>query len=143
MPSSASVVRSALSRLAHAFSNLIRNAVQHGSPNALIRVTASGEQPQLVTVSITNEGRPIPRDQIGGLFDAMKSDSNGRDRRHLGLGLYIVDKIVEAHGAESTCVHPRPRVRRSSFRFLGESLPPDFTLRMSVARSLDNRPAFQ
>jgi len=33
------------------------------------------------------------------LFDAMKEIQPGsmRDRRHLGLGLYIVDKIVAAH----------------------------------------------
>jgi len=59
---------------------------------------ARGDDPSVVTVSVTNEGPPIPRDQIGGLFDAMKSNTNVRDGRHFGLGLYIVEKIVEAHG---------------------------------------------
>ena len=85
-------------RLAQAFSNLIANAVQHGLPNTPIEVTAEGDDPKMVKVSVTNEGPAIPRDQIGGLFDAMKSNARGNDRRHLGLGLYIVDKIVEAHG---------------------------------------------
>ncbi len=85
-------------RLAQALSNLVGNAMQHGSHTAPITLSARGDQPGVVTVSVTNEGPPIPADQIGGLFNAMKGSAKGRDRRHLGLGLYIVDKIVEAHG---------------------------------------------
>jgi len=85
-------------RLAQALTNLIGNAMQHGSRNAPIKLTACGDEPSMVTVSVTNEGPPIPSEQIGGLFKAMKGSPDDRDRRHLGLGLYIVDKIVEAHG---------------------------------------------
>jgi len=84
-------------RLAQALGNLVGNAVQHGSAHAPIRVVGRGDEPRTVTVSVVNDGAPIPADQIGGLFDAMKATSNG-DRRHLGLGLYIVAKIIEAHG---------------------------------------------
>jgi len=85
-------------RLAQAFSNLISNAVQHGSRSAPIKVVARGDASGVVTVAVANEGPPIPRDQLGGIFDAMKGQSDTSDRRHLGLGLYIVDKVVEAHG---------------------------------------------
>lgn len=46
-----------------------------------------------------NHGPPIPADDIGQIFEGMKAmgASRGQDRRHLGLGLYIVDKIVGAH----------------------------------------------
>ena len=84
-------------RLAQAFTNLIGNAVQHGSRNAPIRIEASGDQPDWVVVSVRNDGPAIPADRIGGIFGAMKGGEASRDRRHLGLGLYIVDKIVEAH----------------------------------------------
>lgn len=85
-------------RLGQALSNLVSNAVQHGSRNALVTVTARGDADGMVTVSVANQGPPIPRDQLGGIFDAMKGNADASDRRHLGLGLYIVDKIVEAHG---------------------------------------------
>jgi signal transduction histidine kinase len=83
-------------RLLQAFANLVGNAVQHGSKTDPVRITANGEHPDKVVVSISNVGPPIPPDQIGGIFDAMKGSAGG-DRRHLGLGLYIVDKIIEAH----------------------------------------------
>jgi signal transduction histidine kinase len=49
-------------------------------------------------VAVSNGGPPIPADRMSGIFEAMKGGAANRDRRHLGLGLYIVDKIVEAHG---------------------------------------------
>ena len=84
-------------RIAEALTNLVGNAMEHGAKDAPIRLTARGHEQGVVTVSVTNEGPPIPRDQIGGLFNAMKG-LKGHDRRHLGLGLYILDKIVKAHG---------------------------------------------
>ncbi|HEY4307719.1 MAG TPA: HAMP domain-containing sensor histidine kinase [Gemmatimonadaceae bacterium] len=84
-------------RLAQALGNLVSNAVQHGAPKTPIRVAACGENARTVTVSVANKGLPIPPDHIAGIFGAMKGNSGG-DRRHLGLGLYIVDKIVDAHG---------------------------------------------
>jgi signal transduction histidine kinase len=85
-------------RLAQALSNLVGNAVQHGSRDGPIKIVACGNVPNVVTVSVSNEGPPIPSDQLHGLFEPMKGGSASDDRRHLGLGLYIVEKIVDAHG---------------------------------------------
>jgi signal transduction histidine kinase len=86
-------------RLAQALTNLVSNAVQHGSADTPIQLRARGLSDE-VHVSIHNEGPFIPRDRIARLFDAMtRARSDGaRDKRHLGLGLYIVEKIVSAHG---------------------------------------------
>lgn len=47
-----------------------------------------------------NRGSAIAQDRIDRLFDEVKAigGPSGGERRHLGLGLYIVDKIVRAHG---------------------------------------------
>ena len=87
-------------RLTQALTNLVGNAVQHGEPGAPVRIAARGLARE-VDVSVHNAGRPIPPDEIDGLFQAMKPTAadDRRDRRHhLGLGLYIVDQIIAAHG---------------------------------------------
>ena len=86
-------------RLAQVFTNLLGNAVQHGAPDSPIRVIARGTAGE-VKVSIHNEGPYIPKEQLRHLFEAMQKSGRGgaRDKQHLGLGLYIVEKIVTAHG---------------------------------------------
>jgi signal transduction histidine kinase len=86
-------------RLTQALVNLVANAVQHGSDKSPINVSARGQERE-VEIAVQNEGPVIPPEQIGQMFQAMKHSrgAGGRDRRHLGLGLYIVDKIVGAHG---------------------------------------------
>ena len=84
-------------RLAQVLTNLVGNALHHGSRHAPVRITVRGDQAECVVVAVSNLGPPIPADRIGGIFDAMKGSAATRDRRHLGLGLYIVDKIVAAH----------------------------------------------
>jgi signal transduction histidine kinase len=85
-------------RLFQAVTNLLANAVQHGAAATPIRVTATGDA-DAVVVSVQNEGTAIGKEQLGQMFRGMNSvaPSGERDRRHLGLGLYIVDKIVAAH----------------------------------------------
>jgi signal transduction histidine kinase len=86
-------------RLTQAFTNLVGNAVQHGSADAPVRIVARG-LPDEVRVSIHNGGAFIPKERLDSLFDAMQRarGDGARDKRHLGLGLYIVEKIVTAHG---------------------------------------------
>ena len=87
-------------RLTQALTNLVANAVQHGTPGSPVRILARGLAGEVV-ISVHNNGRPIPPGEIAGLFEAMKAPATDdrRDRRHhLGLGLYIVDQIITGHG---------------------------------------------
>jgi signal transduction histidine kinase len=86
-------------RLFQALTNLLANAIQHGAPHAPIHASATGT-PDAVEIAVRSGGKTIAREQLARLFDGMNASapSRGRDRRHLGLGLYIVDKIVTAHG---------------------------------------------
>lgn len=87
-------------RLAQALTNLVGNAVQHGAAGSPIRVAAHG-LPDEVTLAVHNEGPAIPPGQQAAIFQeghrAVRQDA-APDRRHRGLGLYIVDRIVAAHG---------------------------------------------
>ena len=85
-------------RLAQAITNLVANAVHHGSTDSPISVTAHAAAHEVV-FSVHNRGPAIPGSEVSRIFDAMAQAPNKdkRDRRHLGLGLYIVDKIVKVH----------------------------------------------
>ena len=86
-------------RLFQALINLLSNAVQHGSAALPIRVTACGDTREVV-LSVQNGGAVIPPEQVARMSQGMNpgASRNDSDRRHLGLGLYIVDKITTAHG---------------------------------------------
>jgi signal transduction histidine kinase len=86
-------------RITQALTNLVSNAVHHGELRRPIEIRAERVDGD-VTVSVHNEGPPIPPGDIARIFEPMKETTAGgtRDRRHLGLGLYIVDRIVAAHG---------------------------------------------
>ena len=90
-------------RLSQAFGNLIGNAVQHGGGDTAITVRLSGDAGG-VAVAIHNRGGVIPSSQFDGLFNPMKAvqGSAGASATGpmagLGLGLYIAEQIVSAHG---------------------------------------------
>jgi len=85
-------------RLAQALTNLILNAVQHGSSEAPINVAARG-LPNEVVLSVENQGPVIPAEKLERIFGVTGQDLTDRAAGdHLGLGLYITSEIIKAHG---------------------------------------------
>ncbi len=86
-------------RIAQLFSNLLANAVTHGAPDEPVRVTALLRDRQFI-LSVSNGGRPITGDEMADLFQPFHRRRHGANRQGLGLGLYIVSQIAEAHGGK-------------------------------------------
>jgi len=84
-------------RIGQLASNLLANAITHGSPDRPISFVAatSGD---LFTLSVANAGTPIPKDVMKRLFQPFFRGSVRRSRNGLGLGLYIASEIAKAHG---------------------------------------------
>lgn len=74
--------------------NLLGNALQHGTASEPIRVLAEGSAGRLV-LEVANHGDPIPSHLRRQLFEPFhRGPTSGRG---LGLGLYISRQIVRAH----------------------------------------------
>ena len=86
-------------RITQALVNLLSNAAQHGDPLRPITMRAARSDGEVI-VQVHNDGAPIPPSEMADLFEPMKETARdaGADRRHLGLGLYIVGQIAKAHG---------------------------------------------
>lgn len=84
-------------RILQAISNLVSNAVQHGTPGTPVRVRLSGDARQ-VAVEVHNQG-VIPDELLPCIFEPFRSGRHHGNRGDgLGLGLFIVEAIVRAHG---------------------------------------------
>lgn len=90
------------SRLKQVFGNLIANAVKYGHRDAPVVVRMTGDV-ERVRFSVENEGEPIPAHALKTLFEPLVRGTHARpqtERTSLGLGLFIVQQIVQAHGGE-------------------------------------------
>ena len=87
-------------RISQLLTNLLANAVHHGSTKMPITVSLRGE-PEAVILQVHNSGPAIPREDLPDLFSPFKRLYKGepaaKPSTNLGLGLYIVDRIVTAH----------------------------------------------
>ena len=89
-------------RVAQMLSNLLGNAIKHGSPDAPISVIATGVSGS-VCIEVHNQGPPIAAEMWPNLFEpltrgAMRDPIDAHLERSVGLGLYIACAIVKAHG---------------------------------------------
>lgn len=89
-------------RVAQAITNLIDNAMQHGSTDAPVTVRVSFDDVQ-ISIAVHNVGEIIPKERAATIFDPFKRGGAGGQRSGdgLGLGLYIVDQIARAHGGSA------------------------------------------
>ena len=80
---------------------LVDNAVDFSTAGDTVAIELTGDVDTL-SVSVTNPGPPLPERMRSQLFDSMVSMREGKDSRHLGLGLYVAKLIAEGHGGSIT-----------------------------------------
>jgi signal transduction histidine kinase len=107
-------------RLDRILANLVGNALKYSQAGVRIRAEAAGEE---IRISVVDHGPGITDGDLPRIFERYY-----RGQRHegegLGLGLYIVRKLVEAHGG-----------RISAESRLGEGSTFTFTLPASPAQA--------
>lgn len=87
-------------RLAQVLSNLLENALKYSPPDTQVRLAARGEKDQVV-LAVHNQGKPIPSELMPHIFEPFRrgpQSSLRTAKTSYGLGLYIVQEIVLAHG---------------------------------------------
>jgi signal transduction histidine kinase len=84
-------------RIAQMFSNLLGNAISHGSEDRPIVVDAKVADGNFA-LSVENGGEPIPQVALDRLFQPFYRGEVRPSMQGLGLGLYIASQIAEAHG---------------------------------------------
>jgi nitrogen fixation/metabolism regulation signal transduction histidine kinase len=78
--------------------NLIRNGIE-ANPGHRVRFTLTLERLETgSSLTVANDGTPVPADIAPRMFDPYISSKTGRD--NMGLGLAIVKKVVLEHGGE-------------------------------------------
>lgn len=84
-------------RIEQLVSNLLSNALQYGRPGSTVTVRAKGKGDR-ITLSVHNDGEPIPADIQRSMFDPLVRHAGDSDAGGgLGLGLYIVRTVADAH----------------------------------------------
>lgn len=85
-------------RIEQVLMNLIENAIKYAKEG---KIFVSGDDgPSAVTVRVIDEGEGIPADHLPHIFTKFYRRGSGERRSGTGLGLYICQGIVEAHGGE-------------------------------------------
>lgn len=89
-------------RLRQAISNLLGNALQHGSEDGDVELSIAQEGPHIV-LSVRNDGAPIPPHLLPTIFEPLVRDTSPHAQQHrrdgsVGLGLYIAREIAASHG---------------------------------------------
>lgn len=88
-------------RMSQMLSNLLGNAVAHGSTERPIKVHAATQNREF-ELSVVNAGEPIPDAALKQLFQPFYRGAVRPSQQGLGLGLFIASEIARAHGGALT-----------------------------------------
>jgi two-component system, chemotaxis family, CheB/CheR fusion protein len=107
-------------RLEQILVNLLTNAAKYTQPGGRIWLQATTEpaegKPERVVLSVRDTGIGIPPEMLPRVFDVFTQVDTaiGRAQAGLGIGLYLVQKLVKSHGGEVSA-HSEGTGRGSEF----------------------------
>lgn len=84
------------------FENLIDNAVKYNPPGTTLTLSVAPSQriSKAVACSFSDDGVGISAEQSERLFQLYQRGNKNNPTQGLGLGLYVCQRIVEAHGSQ-------------------------------------------
>lgn len=96
--------------LSTAFSNLIENAIKYSGEDGKIAISAYRKKHQIL-VEIADTGPGIQKAEREKIFEKFYRTGNEHTRKTkgTGLGLYIVKKVIEAHGGTISLKDNQPK----------------------------------
>jgi PAS domain S-box-containing protein len=117
-------------RVAQVLANLLNNAAKYTDPGGQIQLIAEREGSEVV-LRVRDTGIGIPPEMLAGIFEPFHQVRGPRDRSQggLGLGLTLVQSLVQLHGGS---------IRASSE---GPGRGSEFTVRLPVALARPGAPA--
>ena len=91
-------------RLARVVINLVENALSFAGPQGQVHVTLLKTWRQGIVLTVADTGPGVPMADRSKIFERFYSAREGQDARegNSGLGLYICQQIIEAHGGSLT-----------------------------------------
>jgi signal transduction histidine kinase/DNA-binding response OmpR family regulator len=116
-------------RLVQVFSNLLTNAAKYTDPGGSIQILG-GTEGKTALLRVRDNGMGISSDMLAHVFDRFTQGTQSSDRPQggLGLGLSIVQNLVQLHGGVVGAKSPGP----------GKGS--EFTVRLPLARRKSDRP---
>jgi len=86
-------------RIREAIGALIGNAARFASRGSTVSIAVDGTAANEVTVTVHGDGTPIDVETLQTIFDPVaRVESENATYAGLGLGLFMVRKVVDAHG---------------------------------------------
>ena len=88
-------------RIREAIRGLIANAARFASRGSPVTIVVDGHAADEVKLTVHGDGTPIDLDTLCTIFDPVaRVESDNPTYAGLGLGLFIVRKVVDAHGGQ-------------------------------------------
>ncbi len=96
-PGAGITVRADGRRLEQVLANLVDNAIRFARRGSVVTITSKAVAGG-VLIDVHNDGDPLPEEVRARVFDRFYQADTARSGRHRGLGLSIVQELVQAHG---------------------------------------------
>jgi signal transduction histidine kinase len=85
-------------RILQALGNLVGNAMRHSYQGGTVRLSAAAQQGGEACFTVADEGSGMQPEELLRLFDRNAPERGRRRDRGRGLGLFIAEGLVRAHG---------------------------------------------